>query len=42
MEDALENIELNSTGMFDPKLVAVFKELFEDGTLVRIQTTYSN
>ncbi len=42
MEDALENIELNSIGMFDPKLVAVFKELFEDGTLVRIQTTYSN
>jgi len=37
MEAALENIEVHSTGMFDPNLVAAFKKLFENGTLTRIQ-----
>jgi putative two-component system response regulator len=37
MEAALENIAVHSAEMFDPKLVAAFKILFENGTLTRIQ-----
>jgi HD-GYP domain-containing protein (c-di-GMP phosphodiesterase class II) len=40
MQEALENIESHSTGMFDPKLVAAFKVLFENGTLVEIKNNY--
>lgn len=40
MEDALENIELHSRGMFDPKLVTEFKALFADGTLSRIRQAH--
>jgi putative two-component system response regulator len=42
MEDALENIESHSNGMFDPRLVEEFKTLFKNGTLTRIQATYKN
>lgn len=41
MQDALENIAVHSTGMFDPELVAAFKNLFVNGTLARIKETYS-
>lgn len=41
MQDALENIAVHSTGMFDPKLVTAFQKLFADGTLLHIKETYS-
>jgi putative two-component system response regulator len=41
MEDALDNIEFHSAGMFDPKLVAAFKELFTQGTLLDIKKMYA-
>jgi putative two-component system response regulator len=37
MDAALENIDVHSKGMFDPKLVEAFKKLFENGTLARIK-----
>lgn len=41
MTEAFENIELHSSGMFDPKLVAAFKELFVQGILSDIRKTYA-
>lgn len=40
MEDAFQNIETNAGRMFDPLLVAKFKELYLAGTLNEIQKSY--
>lgn len=42
MQAAFDLIDLQAGSSFDPKIVAEFKKLFENGTLTRIQSTYKN